>query len=161
MQIINDFSTSVSKAFSEIDPEWRDYPGLVVCGSHTPTNVEQTIDLITEAREKRIPLYAECFGYQLACIERARNVDGTKDATSEEFGEKGTFVVRRRKEMKVGLHDGESWWSNYEVDPKLAKEFDFYKPRWFFAVPYHPSYNSSLGRPHQLIKEFLEYAKYA
>lgn len=161
MQVINDFNTSVAKAFSELDPKWRDYKGLVVCGSHTPTNVEQTIDMIQEAREKRIPFYGECFGYQLACIEWARNVDGIKDATSEEFKGKGTYVIKKRKELKVGLHEGESWWSNYEVDEKLANDFNLYKPRWFFAVPFHPSYQSSKAKPHPLIKDFLDLARYA
>lgn len=186
MQVINDFSTSVAKAFSEVDSSWRDYNGLVVCGSHTPTNVEQTIDMIQHARENKVPYYGECFGYQLAAIEYARNVIGIKDATSEEFCTYdkhmmayinkmakeagiiqppqtrcmcGDWVVVKRKILKVGLHEGESWWSNYEVRPDIEKEF-IYRPKWFFVAPFHPSYQSSKDRPHPLIKDFLEYAKY-
>lgn len=160
MKTLGDFTTSITKAFSELDPNWRDYPGLIIGGSHTPLNTEQMIEEIFYARENKVPCYFECFGYQLACIEWARNVDGTKDATSEEFGGKGTFVVRKRKEMKVGLHEGESWWSNYEVDAKLAKDFDLYKPRNIFAVPFHPSYQSSKDKPHPLIKDFLDYCRF-
>lgn len=159
MNIVNDFNTSVAKAFSEVDSSWRDYNGLVVCGSHTPTNVEQTIDMIQHARENKIPFYGECFGWQLACIEYARNVIGIKNATSQEFETKGEFVVVKRKELKVGLHEGESWWSNYEVRPDIEKEF-IYRPKWYFVAPFHPSYQSSKDKPHPLIKDFLEYAKY-
>lgn len=159
MQVINDFNTSVAKAFSEVDSSWRDYNGLVVCGSHTPTNVAQTIDMIQHARENKVPYYGECFGYQLAAIEYARNVIGIKNATSEEFKEKGEFVIVKRKELKVGLHDGQSWWSNYEVRPDIEKEF-VYRPKWYFVAPFHPSYQSSKDKPHPLIKDFLEYAEY-
>lgn len=159
MNIINDFHTSVAKAFSEVDPHWRDYNGLVVCGSHTPTNVEQTIEMIRHARENKTPFYGECFGYQLAALEYARNVIGIKNATSEEFKEKGEFVIVKRKELKVGLHEGESWWSNYEVRTDIEKEF-IYRPKWYFVAPFHPSYQSSKDKPHPLIKDFLEYAKY-
>lgn len=159
MNIVNDFNTSVAKAFSEVDSSWRDYNGLVVCGSHTPTNVAQTIDMIQHARENKVPYYGECFGYQLAAIEYARNVIGIKNATSEEFKEKGEFVIVKRKELKVGLHDGQSWWSNYEVRADIEKEF-IYRPKWYFVAPFHPSYQSSKDKPHPLIKDFLEYAKY-
>ena len=47
---------------------------------------------------------------------------GIKNATSEEFGQ-GVFVVKKRPELKVGLHDGESWWSNYEVIEEVEKDF--------------------------------------
>lgn len=159
MRVISDFNTSVEKAFSEIDPRWHDYDGLVVCGSHTPSNVEQSIRDIREARETGIPFYGECFGYQLACIEWARNVMGIKDAASEEYAKASTFVVIKRPEMKIGFHEGETWWSNYEVREDVAKSFEKH-PANMFAVPYHPSYQSSLLNPHPLIKDFLKYCKY-
>lgn len=153
MEIFNDFQTSVVRAFDEIDPNWKQYQGLVICGTHTPKQTEELIGLIRLARETGIPYYGECFGYQLAAIEYARNIMLIKDATSEEFG-KGTFVVRKRKDgLNVGLRDGESYWNNYEVI------IDFVWPKNFFIAQYHASYQSSLEKPHQLIKSFLEYAK--
>src|SRR6185312_16195668 len=136
MKVLNDFSTSVEKALGEIDPRWRDYDGLVVCGSHTPIHTEQIIRDIQEAREYKIPFYGECFGHQLACIEWARNVMGISNATSEEFSTEGTFVVKKRREMKVGLHEGESWWSNYEVIERVERDFEEYKPKHVFTAPF-------------------------
>src|SRR3990167_242554 len=132
----NDFYTNVERALQEIDPKWQDYKGLIVCGSHKPDNVELKLQKIKEAREQGIPALLICFGYQLGAIEYARNVLGIKDATSEEFGN-GTFVVKKRPELKVGLYDGKSWWSNYEVT------IDYKFPYYFISVPFHPEYQSS------------------
>ena len=148
MEILNDFSTSVKRALTEIDKKWESYPGLIVCGTHTPHNTEEMIALIKEARENGTPTLLICFGHQLGAIEYARNVLKIKDATSEEFGE-GTFVVKRRPELKVGLHEGESWWSNYDV------AIDWKKPSHFYTAPYHPEYQSAPDRPHPLLVEFL------
>lgn len=152
MEISCDFRTSVEKALTEIDETWRDYQGLIVCGTHTPLEVETLIDRIREAREKGFPALLICFGYQLGAIEYARSVLGIKDATSEEFGE-GTFVVKKRPELKVGLHDGESWWSNYEV------VIEWEKPENFFASQFHPEYQSSKEKPHPLLVGFINYCK--
>lgn len=159
MLVLNDFNTSVQKALSEIDPKWRDYDGLIVCGTHTPLNVESMIEAIKVAREENKPVLGICFGFQLCAIEYARNVLGIKDATSEELGVPGTFVVVKRPEMKVGLHDGESWWSNYDVTQEI-------KDKWttgsnFFVTGSHPEYQSSVGKPHPLLVSFLKYAKNA
>lgn len=153
MRVLNDFSTSVMRALSEIDPNWRTYHGLIVCGTHSPHDVEQMIDAIRQARELRMPFLGICFGHQLAAIEYARNVLNIKDATSEEFG-KGTFVVKKRPEMKIGLHDGESWWSAFDVDPELFHKW--IKARNFITVPFHPEYQSSRDNPHPVLVEFLE-----
>lgn len=148
MEILNDFRTSVAKALGEIDPGWMDCVGLVVCGTHAPHDVEYMIDKIQHARENKIPALLICFGYQLGCIEYARNVLGIKDATSEEFGS-GTFVVKRRPELKVGLHEGESWWSNYEAETWPI-------PEHFVAVPFHPEYQSTKHHPHPLLVKFID-----
>lgn len=147
-----DFTTTLRKALGEIDESWENYEGLIVPGSHTPNQVEEKIAAIKEAREKTVPTLLICFGYQLGAIEYARNVLGIEDATSEEFGQ-GTFVVRKRPELKVGEKDGESYWSNYEV------KIDWLWPQWFFVTPYHPEYQSSKDKPHPLLVEFLHYAK--
>lgn len=153
MTILNDFSTSVMKALYEIDPKWRNYPGLVVCGTHSPKDVEDMIQKIANARKFKIPFLGICFGHQLAAIEYARNVLGIKDATSEEFG-KGTFVVVKRPEgIKIGLHDGESYWNNYEV------VIDWEKPVNFFTAQYHPEYQSSIEKPHPMLVDFIKFAK--
>lgn len=150
MKILNDFSTSVEKALEEINPKFRDLKGLVICGTHNPHDVEDLIHEIKIARQQYIPTLLICFGYQLGAIEWARNLGGIKNATSEEFGKKGTFVVVKRPELKVGLHDGETWWSNYKVD------IDWDIPKHFIAVPYHPEYQSSKKNPHPLLKQFLD-----
>ena len=155
MEILNDFSTSVHKALEEIDPRYMDYDGLVICGTHAPHNTEMMIKKIQEARENKRPFYSECFGHQLACIEWARNIMGIKDATSEEFGT-GTLVVKKRPKMKVGFQDGESWWSNYEVIAGVEEDFVKRRPSYFFTAPFHPSYQSSIKKPHPLLVSFLE-----
>ena len=152
MKILNDFSTTVKKALWEIDPHYMDLKGLVVCGTHSPHNVEEMIEEIKNARLNQTPTLLICFGYQLGAIEWARNIGGIPNATSEEFGT-GTFVVVKRPELKVGLHEGETWWSNYKVD------IDWEIPSYFVAVPYHPEYQSSKENPHPLLVEFINKCK--
>ena len=147
-----DFYTTVEKALSEIDENWKNYKGLVVCGSHNPTNTELIIEHIKTARENKIPALLICMGHQLGAIEYARNVLGIKNATSEEFGN-GTFVVKKRSELKVGLHGDESWWSNYKV------AIDYKIPEHFISVPFHPEYQSSKDKPHPLLKSFIDNCK--
>lgn len=156
MRILNDFHISVERALSEISPRWRDYDGLVICGTHTPTNTEQMIRDIREARETGLPFLGICFGYQLAAIEYARNVLGIADATSEEYATEGTFVIRKRTALKVGLHEGESYWHHYEVIPILLEKWE--KPANFFVSQFHPEYNSRKGSPHRLLLDFLKFA---
>lgn len=152
MEILNDFSTSVRKALEEIDPQYEKYDGLVICGTHAPHDTEMMIGKIKEARETKRPALLICFGHQLCAIEFARNILGIKDATSEEFGQ-GTFVVKQRPVMKIGLHEGESWWSNYEV------AIEFTTPPHFIAVPFHPEYGSSLLKSHPLLVSFIKLCK--
>lgn len=156
MEFFGDYYPSVARALSEVDPDWREGVGVVICGSHTPTTekADKIINKIKWAREKGVPLYGECWGYQLCAIEYARNVLGIKDATSEEWGD-GTFVVKKRRDgLKVGLHNGESYWNNYEVDLPEWKI-----PENFFIAQSHPSYQSSIDKPHPLIKSFIKYGK--
>lgn len=154
MEFFGEYRSSVKKAFEEIDKNYNQYDALVICGSHHPKDIELLIGKIKEARETGRPFYGECFGYQLAAIEYARNVIGIKDATSEEFGE-GTFVVAKRKDgLNVGLKNGQSYWNNYEV---ILPYMEI--PQNFFVAQYHASYQSSIDKPHKLIKSFLSYAK--
>lgn len=150
MFILNDFNTSVEKALDEIDPKWREYKGLIICGTHTPVDPEAQIKMITEARYSGLPFLGICFGHQLAAIEYARTVMGIPDATSEEFG-KGTLIVKKLPELRVGLHKGESYWHNYEV------VWDkWWQPSNFITCQYHPEYQSSKANPHPILVQFLK-----
>src|SRR3990167_9831376 len=154
MELLNDFQTSVRKAFNEIDPAWESYDGLVVCGTHNPRNVEGMIEKIRYARENYRQFLGICFGHQIAFIEYCRNVLGIKDATSEEFG-KGTFVVKKLPKLKVGIHqvDGsmESFWNNYEIDENIK----WYKPKHFLTTQFHPEYSEK----HPLLVDFISMCK--
>ncbi len=152
MEILGDFSTSVAKALSEINPNYMDLPGLVICGTHSPANVEYQIQKIREARENHTPFLGICFGHQLAAVEYARNVLGMEDATSEEFGV-GNFIVKKLPELKVGLHDGESYWNNYEVQNWFNEVWN--KEENFTTVQFHPEYQSSKDNPHPLLVKFI------
>lgn len=172
MQILNDFQSSVRRALSEIDAEYETYPGLVICGTHTPRNVEDLLEQITEARVKMMPFLGICFGHQLAAIEYARNILGQKGATSEEFHDLGLqflvdsqktvpqFIVKKLPELKVGLkEDGESYWNNYEVIEGF--ESMWWKEDNFITCQFHPEYNSWKGNPHPLLVKFINYARVA
>lgn len=160
MLVLNSFHTTVEKALGEIDPKWRDYIGLVVCGTHTPQFVDGMINAIREYREAGHPILGICFGHQLAAVEYARNVLGIENASSEEWGHPtDTFVVRKRDGLKVGLHDGETYWNNYEVDPEFEKRWQ--KPENIITMQYHPEYQSSKSNPHPLLIKFIEHAKVA
>lgn len=155
MEVLSDFTTSVKKAFDEIDPNWESYKGLIICGTHAPKmdEVEFLLNKIKEARENKTPFLGICYGHQLCAIEYARNVLGIKDAVSEEWGIEGTKVVKKRGELKVGWHEGESYWNNYEVDIEVKN------PEWFITTQSHPEYQSSIDKPHPLLVKFLSYAK--
>ena len=154
MELLNDFSTTVRKALKEIDPDYEKYDGLVICGTHSPHDVETYIAKIKEARETGRPYLGICFGHQVAAIEYARNVLGIEDATSEEFG-RGTFVVKKRMGgLKIGWMEGETWWNNYEVDlPQWER------PSHFITTQAHPEYQSSKDAPHPLLKRFIQLCK--
>ncbi len=158
MQILNDFNTSVEKALEEIDPKWKKYNGLIICGTHTPDNPDYQVSLIKRARYEGIPFLGICFGHQLAAIEYARTKLKIINATSEEFCF-GTLVVKKLPELKVGLHEGESYWNNYEVDYNLVPDFKKTKPPNFITCQYHPEYESSKEKPHPLLVQFLNLCK--
>lgn len=152
MEVLGDFTTSVEKALTEIDRRWRKYGGLIICGSHTPRSPETLIEIIKNIRESEMPFLGICYGYQLAAVEYARNVLGIENATSEEWG-KGTYVVKRRLGLKVGLHEGETYWNNYEVD------LNWTPPKNYFVSQYHPEYQSSSRKPHKLLIKFINYCR--
>ena len=174
MEILNDFDTSVRKAFSEIDPDWEMYDGLVVAGTHNPHDISNTLEKIRLARETSRPFLGICMGLQLMAIEYARNVLEIKDATSEEFG-KGTCVVVKMPELRVGIfkveNRMESHWHNFKVNNEFIEDFEGYgvtmtdeileelSHRNMVGVQYHPEYQSSKKNPHPLLKLFIEQCK--
>ena len=152
MEVIGEFQTSVRRALAEIDPLWDSRDGLVVCGTHSPTRdvaeINHILGRIKEAREEGRGYLGICYGYQMASIEYARNVLGIEDATSEEFGE-GTFVVKKKDKLNVGLHGGQTYWNNYEV------VIDWEPPENFVTTQFHPEYQSSIDKPHPLLTKFI------
>lgn len=173
MNLYNDFSTSVKKAFDEIDSEWERYNGIVICGTHAPKNWEAQVDVLQEARCNNVPTLGICFGMQLMAVEYARNVLGVTNAVSAEFTTehdgRGKRVIKKLRELNVGLKNGESYWNNYEVDTDYFKK----KPRvdvskdifllkahpHYVGVQYHPEYQSSKDKPHPILIHFLEVCK--
>ena len=161
MEVLGDFTTTVEKALTEIDANWKEYDGLIICGTHSPHHIEEMIGKIKEYRETGKPFLGICFGHQLSAIEYARNFMRIEGATSEEFYEKESLrsknemvVIKREDGLKVGLHDGESYWNNYEV-------IDGFESIWkkvdnFITVQFHPEYQSSFEKPHPVLVKFLE-----
>lgn len=157
MEVYGDFQVNVRRALTEIDEDWEWYVGLVICGSHTPrqTELESLISNIKVCRERRYPFLGICYGFQIAALEYARNVLGIQDATSEEFKAFGTAIVKKRKDgLNVGHKNGESYWNNFEVDLP-----NWVIPKNFFVTQAHPEYESMIGKPHRLLKDFLKHAR--
>ena len=133
MELLNDFSTSVRKAFSEIYPAWESLDGLVICGTHAPKDIEETLTKIMTYRLENRPILGICAGLQMLAIEFTRNEIGLRGAGSEEWYENDIFtvelkefekVVKKLPELRVGTRsvawqiDGatlESHWHNYAV----------------------------------------------
>ena len=59
--------------------------GILVPGGFGDRGYEGKIKAIEIARKNNIPFLGICFGFQIACIEYARNVMGIPEAISEEF----------------------------------------------------------------------------
>ncbi len=91
--------------------------GILVPGGFGERGTEGKIKAIQYAREKNVPFFGICLGLQLAMIEFTRHVVGIKDATSEEFGAKGSpvihYMIGQTKDgakggsMRLGAYDCE------------------------------------------------------
>lgn len=179
----NDFDTSVERALSEIDPKWRDYPGLLVVGTHTPDLVDAKLMMIRDAREKKTPFLGICFGAQLAAIEYARNVLNLPRAHSQEIDPLTPDpVVEKMPTLRVGIRRvkdrHESYWHNYKIsnaalmkmlpdwsviydEENVAAEIRLKDYPFFVGVQFHPEYGSSKDKPHPLLVEFLDVCRTA
>lgn len=82
--------------------------GILVPGGFGERGTEGKIRAIRYAREKKVPFFGICLGMQLAMVEFFRNVIGLRDATSQEFSEKGSFVIHYMEGQKKGGHKGGS-----------------------------------------------------
>jgi CTP synthase len=77
----------------KIENSFKHIDGILVPGGFGERGTEGKIKAIHFARENKVPYFGICLGMQLAMIEFARNKSGIKDATSEEFSEKGTHII--------------------------------------------------------------------
>ncbi|MEK7180263.1 MAG: gamma-glutamyl-gamma-aminobutyrate hydrolase family protein [Patescibacteria group bacterium] len=183
MEIIGDFNTSLKKALSEIDNNWENYRGLVVCGTHNPRDTEMMILKIKEAREKNIPFLGICFGFQLMLVEWMRNC-GFQTANTAEVEPSATpKVIVQLPEMRVGIRSvfwrGKeflmSHWHRYGFARKHTNYFEKdWELSWtdgilevaklkghtyFLGTQGHPEYDSSKDNKHTLLVEFLVLCK--
>lgn len=185
MELLGDFRTTVRRALDEIDPKWRTYPGLVVCGTHSPGNIIPQLEAIKKARVEKEPFLGICFGMQLALIEFCRNVFGCKDANTEEINPNvPRRVIVKMPDLRVGMYpvtneDGEvsmeSHWHNYSFNKGYHREFSDYfdisytndiaeivklrGDQFFMGVQFHPEYQSSKSKPHPILVQFINICK--
>lgn len=180
----NDFITSVEKSLKEIDPYWQDYQGVLVVGSHSPTNIDEKIDLLRGAREANIPALGICMGMQLMAVEYARNKLGLLEAQTEEVNPHTPVnIITKMPELRVGVKEvtwngkktQESHWHNFKFNTDYTR---FFKDDWemsetdgiievmklkdhlfYTGVQFHPEYNSTIGKPHWVLREFINACK--
>ncbi len=80
----------------------KDVHGILVPGGFGERGAEGKIKAAHIARTEHVPYFGICFGMQMAVVEAARNLAGIKNATSSEFGEKGTHIVGLMTEWTQG-----------------------------------------------------------
>jgi len=78
---------------SDIKKKLKDISGILIPGGFGKRGTEGKIAAIRHARKNKIPFLGICFGMQMAIIEFARNQLNIKNATSSEFGSRGTPIV--------------------------------------------------------------------
>lgn len=141
----SDFTTSLKKALKEIDLNWESYPGLIIAGSHTPTEIEEKITKIKEARWNKQPFLGICLGFQLMIIEYARTALGKFKANSTEINPETNFpVIIKTNQLRVGMKPTmdlwgnqtmESFWHNYKMNNEYLSQ---YVDEWKFLQSYDP-----------------------
>jgi CTP synthase len=93
-----------SELFESEDPtpHLEKVHGILVPGGFGERGTEGKIRAAKFARERGVPYFGICLGMQMAVIEAARSLAGVADATSSEFGDKGTAVVGLMTEWLKG-----------------------------------------------------------
>ena len=174
-----DFYASTERALEEIDPTWRELPGVIIFGTHAFEEVGRKLEMIRHARENGVPFFGECGGLQLAVIEYARNVWKEDADTTELNPATPCPVVTALPALRVGIHRvedrWESFWHRYSVNGdhliRLSKDWEIVvsdglaarmrllNHPFFVGTQYHPSYNSSKDSPHPILVDFLKACK--
>ena len=183
------FKVSLEKALTDIDPNWPNYDGLLISGSHKPEDVplEHALHELKKARESGIPTLGICFGLHLGAIEFARNVLGLTEAHSEELAPNAPVkVVTKLPGMRSGIKPVgraqrmENHWHMYRLNPTLLHAFTsafrlectkdsdgevvveemLHTEHSFYQfVQYHPEYGSTPDKPHPVLVAFLNACK--
>ncbi len=78
-------TTDIENKTLNVKDALKDIDALIVPGGFGSRGTEGKIECIKYARENSIPFLGLCLGFQLACVEFARNVCGLKDAASTEI----------------------------------------------------------------------------
>ncbi|MGL4617149.1 MAG: CTP synthase [Mycoplasmoidaceae bacterium] len=73
------------------------YNGILIPGGFGERGMQEKIFVAKYCREKKVPLLAICLGMQAACLDLAINVLKKKDANSEEFNKKSSYIVFNEK----------------------------------------------------------------
>lgn len=171
----NDFSTTVRRAISEIEAEYERLNGLVICGSHSPRDLNGKLNTIKKAREDGTPTLGICMGLHYMVIEHARNVMGLEGANSIEINKRTKYpVVEQMPKRDSGIRmtasgNLEQFWHSYRVNEELlGKGWEVSLTHrcidtlrlpdhpFYVGVQYHPEYLSSIGSPHPLLVNFLD-----
>lgn len=169
-----DFFTSVERALDEIEPEWLSLPGLIVCGTHSPKNINGILDQLKQARESNMPTLGICFGLQMMVVEYARNVMKKREASTEEVSGNRNDSVIKLPELRVGIRSVhgryESHWHNYTVNEHEWQDWEYtydddtdyivemmslHGHPFYVGTQFHPEYGSSKHNPHPILVQFL------
>uniref|UniRef100_A0A6H1ZDS1 CTP synthase (glutamine hydrolyzing) n=1 Tax=viral metagenome TaxID=1070528 RepID=A0A6H1ZDS1_9ZZZZ len=175
----NDFYTSLERSLEEIDPKWRKYPGLIICGSHDLSGAEEKIEQIENARINSLPCLGICLGMQLMAVEYARNIIGLANADTQEsdINTKEPIIIKMNK-LRVGIKmvggSYENHWHNYKfnndylatfkdwkftIEDGIVEEMWLRDAPWHMGIQYHPEYGSSAKNQHQVLKWFISTCK--
>jgi len=71
----------------------NDLNGILIPGGFGKKGIQGKLLSVQYAREKKIPFFGICLGFQIAIIEFARNVIGIEDANSTEFFKKCKYPI--------------------------------------------------------------------
>ncbi|MEA3229434.1 MAG: CTP synthase [archaeon] len=86
-------TTDIEKNETTAEETLKDIDALIVPGGFGSRGTEGKIKCINYARKNNMPFLGLCLGFQLACIEFARNVCNIKDAASTEINPNTTHPI--------------------------------------------------------------------